>query len=287
MGRLRPLSHRSKDAAAKPQRTVAVACRSARLDHLATCRERRPVDQVNDRDSKSGSVRRLGGAILDEAALDDLLQTVVHLACHTVRPAHSVSITVADSGRFRTSNATEDEALAIDEAQYEGDAGPCLQALRSSTQVQAAIGTDDARWPTFADKARQFGVTAVLSTPLRAPGGPPIGALNIYGREPGGFGEAERRTAEVIGEHAAVLVGSALAVLDAVQLNDQLRQAVASREIIGEAKGIIMERQRCSRDEAFDILRRASQRENRKLRDLAEELVLRVESRKRNERPGQ
>jgi AmiR/NasT family two-component response regulator len=61
---------------------------------------------------------------------------------------------------------------------------------------------------------------------------------------------------------------------------------VASREIIGEAKGIIMERQSCTRDEAFDILRRASQRENRKLRDLAEELVVRVETRKRESRPG-
>lgn len=69
--------------------------------------------------------------------------------------------------------------------------------------------------------------------------------------------------------------------MGASYLNEQLRQAVASREIMGEAKGVLMARENCTRDEAFDILRRASQRENRKLRDLAEELVLRVEDRNR------
>lgn len=92
------------------------------------------------------------------------------------------------------------------------------------------------------------------------------------------------RTAEIIGEHAAILVENGLALESATRLNDQLHHAVASREIIGEAKGIIMERESCTRDEAFDVLRRASQRENRKLRDVAEELVLRVEAR-RNEVP--
>lgn len=84
-----------------------------------------------------------------------------------------------------------------------------------------------------------------------------------------------------MGEHAAILVSNALALVDAAQLNDQLRQAVDSRELIGVAKGIFMERQSCTRDEAFDLLRRASQRENRKLRELAEELVERVETRAR------
>ena len=77
-----------------------------------------------------------------------------------------------------------------------------------------------------------------------------------------------------------MLVGNALDLQTVSQLNAQLQQALASREIIGEAKGIIMERQSCTRDEALDILRRASQWENRKLRDRAEELVLRAEGRK-------
>ncbi|MEA2932949.1 MAG: hypothetical protein QOI56_1734 [Actinomycetota bacterium] len=242
------------------------------------------MDEATEGDTTTDGARRLGGALLDDDALNELLQKVVELACHTVRPAHSVSITVADAGRYRTSHSTDEEALAIDQAQYDGDEGPCLEALRSGQQVQVSIHDEGAPWPRVRQKANELGVEAVLSTPLLRTRDGAIGALNVYSHEVGGFDETARRTAEVIGEHAALLVGNTVALLTASQLNEQLRQALASREIIGEAKGIIMERQSCTRDEAFDILRRASQRENRKLRDLAEELVLRVESRKREGR---
>lgn len=226
------------------------------------------------------------GAVLDDAALDDLLQRVVVLARHTVAKANSVSITVTDNGRFRTSNSTSEEALAIDEAQYEGDGGPCLEAIRSSRQLQVTVADVADRWPQFEQKAREVGIATVLSTPLLPTAGDALGALNLYSGADGGFDESEVRSAQALGEHVAILVGNALALRGATHLNEQLRMALASREIIGEAKGIIMERQSCTRDEAFDILRRASQRENRKLRDLAEELVLRVEARRRDEASG-
>lgn len=122
-------------------------------------------------------------------------------------------------------------------------------------------------------------MTAVLSTPLGRFPGSIVGALNIYGRHAEMFAESDQHTAEVVADHAAFLVGNAVVLAGATQLNQQLQQAVASREIIGEAKGIVMERQNCTRDEAFDVLRRASQRENRKLRELAEDLIGRVETR--------
>jgi len=228
-----------------------------------------------------------GGASLDASDIDELLQKVVLLACHTVGGANSVSITVPDNGGYRTSNSTSDEALVIDEAQYEGDDGPCLRALRSAQQVQVTVGADRMRSPEFAEKASAAGVTVVFSTPLMRGVGEAIGALNIYGRRDRPFDERELRTAGIISEHAAILVENALALETATRLNDQLRHAVASREIIGEAKGIIMEREICTRDEAFDVLRRASQRENRKLRDVAEEFVLRVEARRNEGRTDQ
>jgi GAF domain-containing protein len=242
------------------------------------------VEEATEAETTTDGARRLGGALLDDDVLNELLQKVVELARHTVPAAASVSITVADGGRYRTSNSTDDEATAVDQAQYDGDEGPCLEALRSGQQVQVAINGDGRRWPRFHQRAKEMGVAAVLSTPLlRTPEGA-IGALNVYSHTVGPFDETARRTAQVIGQHAALLVGNTVALLTASQLNEQLRQALASREIIGEAKGIIMERQSCTREEAFDILRRASQRENRKLRELAEELVLRVESRKREGR---
>jgi GAF domain-containing protein len=98
--------------------------------------------------------------------------------------------------------------------------------------------------------------------PLTVDSRGPIGALNVYAAENGGFGEDETGVASMLGGHAAILVDKGIALMSATQLNEQLRRAVASREIIGEAKGILMERQNCTRD-------------------LAEELVVRVEARKR------
>jgi GAF domain-containing protein len=253
------------------------------------------VGDANDHDSATERVLGLGGAVFDDDALDQLLQKVVLLALRAVGPADAVSITVADNGGFRTSNSTAEAALVLDQVQYDGDDGPCLEALRSGRQV-ASDWTENGhrdpnadgrrgRWPHVRAKAEEIGVSAVLSTPLLQSPEQAIGALNIYSRDGDGFGEEARRTAELVGEHAAIVLSNALALIGATHLNEQLRAALASREIIGEAKGIIMERQSCTRDEAFDILRRASQRENRKLRDLAEELVLRVEAR-RGGQPG-
>ncbi|HEX8771869.1 MAG TPA: GAF and ANTAR domain-containing protein [Acidimicrobiales bacterium] len=236
------------------------------------------MTDVNNRDTGPELASGLGGAVLDDAALTEMLQRLVLLAQHTLSGADSVSITVAENGRFRTSNSTGPTALAIDQVQYEQDDGPCLHAMRSKEQLQFVVDAAPVRWPSIDDAARAAGITSVLSTPLLRSPGEAIGALNIYGSETA-FNEAELRTAGLVSEHASILVGNALDLLSATELNHQMREAVASREIIGEAKGIIMERQGCTRDEAFDVLRRASQRENRKLRDLAEELVLRVEAR--------
>jgi len=242
------------------------------------------VDEAIEPDVTTELRGGLGGAVLDGVTLAELLQGAVLLARQALPSAHSVSITVADSGAFRTSNTTGDEALAIDEAQYEGDEGPCLDALRSMRQVRVAVDPDSGPWPGFQARAHEMGVTAVLSTPLfRAPGDA-IGALNIYSHRAAGFADVEAATAKVVAEQAAILVANASALAGATQLNEELRNAVASREIIGEAKGIIMERQSCTRDEAFEILRRASQRENRKLRGLAEDLVRRVEIRAQEKR---
>lgn len=223
-------------------------------------------------------VRGLGGAVLDDDAIRELLQKLTLLANHIVREAAAVSITVVDDGQYRTTNSTGRGALAMDDAQYRADDGPCLRAIGSARQLQMVVGDGDGGAP-YDEEAQRAGIGRVLSTPLLREGGGAVGAVNIYAREGGEFSDDEARAARLIADNAAILVRYAFALADSSQLNEQLRNAVASREIIGAAKGILMESQSCTRDEAFDILRRASQRENRKLRDLAEELVLRVEAR--------
>lgn len=218
--------------------------------------------------------------LLDDDTLHDLLQRLTVLAEHTVRGSESVSITIAEDGRYRTSNSTGDTALAIDGAQYRDLDGPCLEAIRSTRQLQVVVGDGTGRWPSFEKEAAQAGVTAVLSTPLLRDEDEALGALNVYACQSAGFEDDDRRTAQLIGQYATVLVERALTLLSSTRLNEQLRQAVQTREIIGIAKGILMQTQACDRDEAFTILQRASQRENRKLRQVAEDLVERVEARR-------
>lgn len=242
------------------------------------------MDHHSDNGPTGERASSFGGAILDSDALDALLQRVVHLARKTIDGAYAVSITVVEGDGYRTSNSAGEAALAVDEEQYAANDGPCLNGIRTARQAAVPMETLAARWPRVAHEAERFGISGVLTTPLKVDDGKVIGALNVYASDDRAFTDEQMAMARALGEHAAILIDNSIALVGASYLNEQLRQAVASREIIGEAKGILMARENCSRDEAFDILRRASQRENRKLRELAEELVLRVEERNRGRR---
>jgi len=235
-------------------------------------------DLVNS-SSPSAPVLGYAGAVLDDEALQELLQKLALLADHTIDDAQAVSVTVVEDGRYRTINSTGPEGLAIDEAQYRDDAGPCLEAIRSKNQLKIKVDDANGFAPGFAEEAKRANVGQVLSTPMVGRSGEAMGAVNVYVHKGGTVGEDEAHTAQLIGDNAAILVGYAFALTGSNQVNDQLRQAVATRDVIGAAKGILMQSQSCTRDEAFDILRRASQRENRKLREIAEEVVLRAEAR--------
>lgn len=100
-----------------------------------------------------------------------------------------------------------------------------------------------------------------------------IGALNFYSRTPGNFDDGDEQLAGAFAAQAAIVLANTQAYWDARQLNEQLTQAMASRATIEQAKGVVMAGRRCGEDEAFEILVRASQRENRKLREIAEQIV--------------
>lgn len=223
---------------------------------------------------------QLGGVVLGENTVQELLDRVVQLATTTVPAAHSVSISVADHGRVYTGNSSGPDALELDFAQYDDEDGPCLRAIQG-TQVEVDLAEGKARWPRLAARAAELGVHKALSSPLPI-GDRTLGALNIYSLADRSFSDAEKRTARLFAQQAAVLLSNTFTLMSSVETGEQLRDALESREIIGEAKGILMQQQGCTGDEAFDLLRRASQRENRKLREIAESLVFVVEARARN-----
>lgn len=219
----------------------------------------------------SASLTRMAGLLFTEETLDSILELVVVLARDTIKGSDGVSATIVRDGKLITAAYSDALMDRLDQLQYELGEGPCVWATRKGQEMHSPKLADDERWPAFATKAAAEGVTSMLSMPLVV-GSEPIGALNFYSTSKAPLDDS-REIAELFAKQASVVLANAQAYASSAELNDQLREALKSREIIGEAKGILMERKGCTPDEAFAMLRRLSQHSNRKLREVAQEVV--------------
>lgn len=204
--------------------------------------------------------------------LDETLGRITASAVETIPACDVASISLVEpSGAITTRAPTDALADRLDEVQYETGEGPCLDAIGTTALAYAPDTTGDDRWPRFSARAREeHGVASILSCRLdvRDETERTLGALNLYARHASAFTEADMRMMILFAANAAVVAHAALN-----QWN--LRKALDSRDVIGQAKGILMARQNVSADEAFEMLRHASQRTNIKLRDLAEQIAAR------------
>lgn len=218
------------------------------------------------------SLDRMAGLLLANQSLDAVLQYLVSLAQAGVAGVDGASVTLAATDRLETRHATSADVTEADRAQYASGQGPCLQAKSTGKVVKAGIAAARGQWPAFAEKSLAAGFVEVLSVPLGS-GDEAFGSLNLYSRRQEGFDDKGAGDAQLFANQASVVLSNAAALETAGIQHAQLEEALATRDVIGQAKGILMVRQSCSADEAFDVLRRASQRANRKLRDIAQELV--------------
>jgi GAF domain-containing protein len=215
---------------------------------------------------------------LDDQPLTKVLQRVAELAKEVLPEARDVSVTLLDDARggaaapvrAKTVAFTGDLAVDLDERQYRSGSGPCLDAAVSGETLMVDT-SDDTRYPEFSAAARRLGVTHSLSVGLPIPQRT-IGALNVYSSaEP--FTDRDVESAHAFAGHAAVAVANAALFANTADLARNLQIAMASRAVIEQAKGILMAQRRCSADEAFELLRAASQRQNVKLRVLCQSIV--------------
>jgi len=237
---------------------------------------------VADRGSSVGPLAQqfaeLTRSLLDATTVEDVLTQVVRAATGLLPAADLVSVTLRDAdGRFHTPVRTDLVADRLDELQYELDEGPCHDAALPDGPAMARSldlrSTD--LWPKWAPAASRLGAAAVLSTALLPNAIPPqrSGALNIYSRQPHGLGDVDVDQALLLATHASLALARTEAVTRAELQEAQLRQAIDSRDVIGQAKGIIMARRGVPAGEAFEILRRTSQELNVKLVELARNLA--------------
>lgn len=204
-----------------------------------------------------------------------VLERIVDAAVAVVTGCDMASVTVRDDGTFRTLASTDERALKIDLAQYDVNEGPCLDALGQS--VVHAPAFPDERWSRLGSRPVEDGVHAVASYRLAAPGGAVVdelaGSLNAYTSSPEGFGDDALEIGLILALHASSAIRAVREREALERFGRQLHEALSSRDVIGQAKGILMERLKLTPDDAFDFLRRASQRLNVKLVEVAGRLA--------------
>ncbi len=221
------------------------------------------------------SLASLSRFFIGDSTMGDTLQRVVDLAAVAVPPAAYTGITMLGAdGQVTTSFFSDPDVLEIDQTQYTTGSGPCVDAFRDSTVYRIESTEHDERWPTFSKQALEHGIHSTLSLPLLVGDGA-VGALNLYSRDEHAFTDADQANGEAFALQSAVVLANAQAYWDARALGEGLAEAMQSRAAIEQAKGILMAQSNVGPDDAFDLLRKASQRENRKLREIAQDLIAR------------
>jgi len=210
-------------------------------------------------------------ALFSAGNVTDTLTEVVGLAVATIEGCDLAGLFLLDGGVVTIPVHTDPVVDEVDALQQRTGEGPCLDAITQGLIFYAEDLADDARWPHFGPQAAESGMRSLLALPLATNGS--FGALNLYARYPAAFGAVDRARGVILASLASFALSTARSHEDEERRADNLHAALTARGVIGQAQGILMERERITPDLAFDILRRASQHLNRKLRDVAQDLV--------------
>jgi GAF domain-containing protein len=217
----------------------------------------------------------LAGILVSEQSLEETLSQVLALACGALArcDGDGGGVTLLEREGPATAVATSEAVRRADGFQYASPSGgPCLDAYRHQQTFRIDSTEEDRRWPEFCREAAAAGIKSTLSLPLIV-AGDGLGAINIYCQEVNGFSAADEASGTTFAAHASVALANARMYWRTQRLADQLEEALSTRGVIEQAKGILIADQGCSDDEAFQLLVGASQRGHLKLREVAVELV--------------
>jgi GAF domain-containing protein len=205
----------------------------------------------------------------------DLLQSLVEY-CHDLLDVDSAGILLLNSQDELEVGASTSEANTLVEImQLDADAGPCLEAFRTRTVVSVPdIDAGSDRWPAFSATARAQGIASVYAIPLRLRQ-TTIGTLNLMHNEPGEINPHDIRAAQALADVATIGILQERTIRDASTIRDQLQQALSSRILIEQAKGVVAETRTLSMDAAFDQIRAYARARQLPLSTVARQLVTR------------
>lgn len=207
-----------------------------------------------------------------EAVVESSLRHIVELVCTALESCSMAGVTLLDQTGPHTVAATNAATERVDSFQYRVESGPCLHAYRHQVVNRVDSTELEQRWPEFMELARSEGVQSILSFPLVVHNDG-IGALNLYSERENAFDENDERIGQAFATHATITLTHARGYWSQEKARLSLERALLTRGIIDQAKGILMARTGSDADHAFESLRRASQRTNRKVFDIAQEIV--------------
>jgi GAF domain-containing protein len=199
------------------------------------------------------------------AELEPTLEAIASTAVTMLSPARYAALTILSRGELIPRASTGEPPLLLDRLQRKLGDGPCIHAAKYQSVFRIEDTGEDDRWPEFCAQAARLEVRSMLCVPLwideRG-----LGALSLYADQAAAFGDPHERVAVLLATFAALALAEA-------QRADQMHEALGNRDVIGQAKGILMERHRVTADAAFGVLSRVSQAENLKLAEIARRLV--------------
>jgi GAF domain-containing protein len=199
------------------------------------------------------------------AELQPTLEAIASTAVTMLSPARYAALTVLAHGELIPRASTGEPPLLLDRLQQRLGDGPCVNAAKRQSVFRIDDTREDLRWPEFCAEAARLNVRSMLCVPLwideRG-----LGALSLYADQAAAFSESHERITILLATFAALALAEA-------QRADQMHDALSSRDVIGQAKGILMERHGVTADAAFSVLSRVSQAENIKLAEVARRFV--------------
>jgi GAF domain-containing protein len=226
--------------------------------------ERENLDEFSDQTVLSLGVLARGLRVKN-AELQPTLDAIVSTAVSTISHARDAGLIIVAHGELIPQATTGHPPQALDRLQRKAGDGPCINAAQQQAVIRVDDIRRDTRWPAFSAEAAKLGVGSMLCVPLwineRC-----LGTLSLYAERASAFTDHDERITTVLGTLAALALAEA-------QQADQLHTALGNRDVIGQAKGILMERYRLTADAAFRCLSQASQAENLKLTAVAQHLV--------------
>jgi GAF domain-containing protein len=222
-------------------------------------------DAASYDDVLRSTMQELTASFAAPNAVDDALGRLTAAAVELMQRVDYADLMLIEDGEFRSLKPTSPLMVKLDIAQWELQEGPCLEAAAIDAVIRSPDVENDPRWPRFGAAAAEAGVRSVLSYQLYTYS-KGTGALNLFSRSTGTFDQEEEAIGAMLATHAAALIISA-------NREHQFKSALTSRDVIGQAKGIIMERFHINSARAFELLTRLSQDRNTPVRQVAQELV--------------